>query len=300
MRGGNACVSYGTVRISAVVPPNGVEYQRLLVDHLDLIDQIVRTTGRRRHFSAIEQDEFASLVRLRLVEDDYAVLRKFQGRSSLWTYLAAVIDRLSLDFSAEQWGRWRPSKMAERLGTVGIMLERLVYRDGHTLEEAIEIARRHHGVRLSDSELHALWEQLPVRSRTIEVGEEAAAAVPSGDTSEERIEDAARKNDIERLERALARAFAALPAKDRLLIALRFDHGLAPPAIAKVLKSSVPTIHRRLDRSLKDLRAALRQEGVDPGDISRLIGHATVALSPLLRREIESFPRRVRLSKRDG
>jgi RNA polymerase sigma factor for flagellar operon FliA len=277
-----------------------VDYQRLLLDHLDLIDQIVRTTGRRRHFSAIEQDEFASLVRLRLVEDDYAVLRKFQGRSSLWTYLAAVIERQSLDFCVEQWGRWRPSKMAERLGTVGIILERLVYRDGHPFEEAIEIARRHHGVALNHSELHALWQQLPARNRTIEVGEDAAAAVPSADSSEERLEDAARKQDIERLERALATAFTGLPAQDRVIIALRFDQGLSVAAIAKVLKSSVPTVHRRLDRSLKELRAALRQANVDPRDFSGLIGHSSVALSPLLRSEIEKFPGRVRLSKRDG
>lgn len=281
-------------------PPNCVDYQRLLLDHLDLIDQIVRTTGRRRHLSAIEQDEFASLVRLRLVEDDYAVLRKFQGRSSLWTYLAAVIDRLSLDFCVEQWGRWRPSKVAERLGSIAVILERLVHRDGHTLEEAIEIARRHHAVDLSAGGLHALWEQLPVRGRTIEVGEDAAAAVPSNDSSEARIEDAARKQDIDRLERALATAFTALPAQDRVIIALRFDHGLTVQAIAKAMNSSVPTVHRRLDRSLKDLRAALRDANFDPREISGLIGHSAVALSPLLRGEIEKFPGRVRLSKRDG
>jgi RNA polymerase sigma factor (sigma-70 family) len=277
-----------------------VDYQRLLLDHLDLIEQIVRTMGRRRHLSAIEQDEFASLVRLRLVEDDYAVLRKFQGRSSLWTYLVAVIERLSLDFRVEQWGRWRPSKKAERLGTVAVILERLVHRDGHTIEEAMEIARTNHAVGQSYGELRALWEQLPVRSRTMEVGEHAAAGVPSGDTSEERVEDAARKQDIERLESALQTAFTALPAQDRLMIALRFDHELSVAEVAKTLKSSVPTVHRRLDRSLKELRASLKRAGFDLRDISGLVGHSTVALSPLLRAEVEKFAGRVRLSKRDG
>ena len=69
-----------------------MDYQRLLLDHLDLINQIVRTVGRRRHLSVAEREDFASFVHLRLVEDDYAILRKFQNRSSLWTYLAAVID----------------------------------------------------------------------------------------------------------------------------------------------------------------------------------------------------------------
>ena len=277
-----------------------MDYQRLLIDHLDLIDQIVRATGRRRHLSAVEQDDFTSYVRLRLVEDNYAILQKFQGRSSLWTYLAAVIERLSLDFCVERWGRWRPSAMAERLGPTAVILDRLVNRDGHTIEEAMEIVRTNHAVGLSYSELRAIWEQLPARSRTIEVGEEAAAAVSSTDTSDTHVEDAARKQDIDRLESALRTAFDALPAQDRLMIALRFDHGLSVADIAKTLQSSVPTVHRRIDRSVKDLRATLSRAGFERREVSSLIGHSTVVLSPLLRAEVEKFLGPVRLSKRDG
>jgi DNA-directed RNA polymerase specialized sigma24 family protein len=132
------------------------------------------------------------------------------------------------------------------------------------------------------------------------VGEEAAAALSSSETSEVRVADAARKQEIERLEGILRDAFDALTAQDRLMIALRYDHGLSVAEIAKTLKSSVPTIHRRLDRSLKELRATLSRNGVDPRDISGLIGHSTMALSPMLRAEVERFLRPVRLSKRDG
>lgn len=277
-----------------------MDYQRLLIDHLDLIDQIVRTTGRRRHLSAVEQEDFAGFVKLRLVEEDYAILRKFQGRSTLWTYLAAVIERLSLDFCVNRWGRWRPSAKADRLGPVAVVLERLVVRDSHTIEEAMEIVRTNHGVGLTYSELRAIWEQLPVRSRTSEVSEDAAAAVRSPDSSEARVEDGARQQEIERLEVVLRSAFDALPAQDRVMIALRFDHGLSVSEIATTLNSSVPTVHRRLDRSLKNLRTALSKGGFDPREVSALIGHSTVALSPLLRAEVEKFLGRVRLSKRDG
>lgn len=203
--------------------PQHVDYQRLLLDHLDLIHQIVRSTGRRRHLAADELEDLASFVRFRLVEDDYAILRKFQGRSSLWTYLAAVIERLSLDFCTERWGRWRPSAFAERLGPVAVTLERLVTRDHHTVEEAMQILRTNHGVSQSDAELQALWDQIPRRLRTTEVGEEAAAELRSNESSESRIEDAAIADDIKRLEGALQSAFSAIPAHDRVLIALRFD-----------------------------------------------------------------------------
>jgi len=277
-----------------------VDYQRLLLDHLDLIDQIVRTTGRRRHLSATERDDFASFVNLRLIDDNYAILRKFQSRSSLWTYLAAVIERLSLDFCAEKWGRWRPSAMAERLGPVAVILERLVTRDLHTLEEAMEIVRTHHDVGLTYAELRKMWEQLPVRVRTTEVGEEAAAGVRSPETSELTVEDAERQKSIDRLQGILKTAFEQIPAQDRVLIALRFDEGLSMVEIAKLLNSSVPTLHRKLDKGIKHLRSALTQSGFDPREVGNLIGHPQIALSPLLRTEVERFLGPVRLSKRDG
>lgn len=277
-----------------------MNYQRLLIDHLDLIDQIVRTTGRRRHLSAPEREDFASFVSLRLIDDNYAVLRKFQKRSSLWTYLAMVIERLSLDFCAERWGRWRPSAMAERLGPAAVVLERLVTRDSHPVEEAFEIMRTHHHVELSETELRKMWEQLPVRVRTTEVPEEAAASVPSPHASDSNIEDAQRRQDLARLQAVLNAAFEGIPAQDRVLIALRFDQNLSMVEIAKLLNSSVPTLHRKLDKGLKHLRSALTQSGFDPREIGNLIGHPSIGLSPLLRPEVERFLGPVRLSKRDG
>ena len=277
-----------------------MDYQRLLLDHLDIVDQIVRTIGRRRHLSSTERDDFASFVHLRLVEDDYAILRKFQNRSTLWTYLATVIEHLALDFYAQKWGRWRPSAVANRLGPVAVLLERLVTRDSHTIEEAMEIVRTNHGVASGDAELRTMWDQLPVRVRTTEVGEEAAAAIGGGENSESIVEDADRLRGIARLQRALAAAFDQLAVQDRVLIALRFDQDLSVVEIAKLTGSSVPTLHRRLDKSVKQLRLALTNAGFDSQAIANLIGHHSIALSPLLRVEVERFLGPVRLSKRDG
>ena len=277
-----------------------MDYQRLLLDHLDLITQIVRTVGRRRHLSAAEREDFASFVHLRLVDEDYAILRKFQNRSTLWTYLAAVIERLSLDFCAEKWGRWRPSAMAERLGPVAVLLERLVNRDSHSVEEALEILRVNHDVGLTYPQLRKIWEQLPVRMRNTEVGEEAAQELSSNDSSEAAIDDAERRKNIDRLQQALQAAFAQIAAQDRVLIALRFDQDLSMVEIARLTGSSVPTLHRRLDKSVKQLRLALSHAGFDPREVANLIGHPSIALSPLLRAEVERFLGPVRLSKRDG
>jgi RNA polymerase sigma factor (sigma-70 family) len=277
-----------------------VNYQRLLIDHLDLIDQIVRTTGRRRHLSATEREDFAGFVKLRLIEDNYAILRKFQQRSSLWTYLIAVIERLSLDFCTEKWGRWRPSAMAERLGPIAVVFERLVTRDSHTVEEAMEILRTHHDVGLTYAELRHLWSQLPVRMRTTQVGEEAAAGIIGPETADVIVENAERRQSAARLQEVLRQAFGQMPAQDRVLIALRFDEGLPMAEIARLLNSSVPTLHRKLDKGLAHLRLALTQSGLSPREVGQLIGDPSMAFSPLLRAEVERFLKSVRLSKRDG
>ncbi len=190
--------------------------------------------------------------------------------------------------------------MANRLGPVAVLLERLVTRDSHTVEEAMELVRTNHQVESSVAELRRIWDQLPVRARTTEVGEEAAAAIGGGENSESIIEDADRRRAVARLERALAAAFAQIAAQDRVLIALRFDQDLSVVQIAKMTGSSVPTVHRRLDKSVKQLRLALTNDGFDPREIVNLIGHPSIALSPLLRAEVERFLGPVRLSKRDG
>jgi RNA polymerase sigma factor (sigma-70 family) len=274
----------------------GIDYQRVLVEHLDLIAQIVRTTGRRRHLSSSEREDFASFVHLRLIEDDYAILRKFQNRTSLWTYLAAVIERLSLDFCAEIWGRWRPSAIAERIGPVAVMLERLVTRESHTLEEAIEILITNHEVDLSSSELRNIWNQLPARVRNTEVGENVADSISAGEQTDH-FDDAHRQKRTEALQQALETAFQRITPQDRLLVALRFDHELSMVEIAKLTGSSVPALHRRLDKSMKELRLALSSGGFDPREVTDLIGHSSITLAPLLRAEIERFLGPARLQK---
>jgi DNA-directed RNA polymerase specialized sigma24 family protein len=141
---------------------------------------------------------------------------------------------------------------------------------------------------------------LPARVRATEVGEEAAANISSRESSETAIEDAERRKDIERLQRALQTALASIATQDRVVIALRFDQDLSIAEISGLIRVSVPTLHRRLDKSVKQLRLALSQAGFDPREVANLIGHPSIGLSPLLRAEVERFLGPVRLSKRDG
>ena len=277
-----------------------MDAQRLFLDNLELIERIVRAVGRRHHLSSVEQDDFHGYVNVRLLENDCAVLRKFRGKSTMWTFLAAVIERQLLDFINDRWGKWRPSAAADAIGPVAVLLERLVTRDGHTLEEAMEIVRTNRNVGKTYAELRAIWDQLPPRGKLSEVSDEAADEQLAEETAEHLIEDAEQQRNIQRLEGVLAKALAGLATQDRVIIALRYDQGLSVAEIAKLRQSSAPTVHRHLDNSLKYLKQQLVNAGFLPGEVAKLIGHSSIVVSPLLRAEVERFLGRVRLSKRDG
>jgi hypothetical protein len=107
-----------------------LDYRSLLVDHLDLVERLIHYVAQRHHLPPAEIDDFASLVRYRLIERDFAILRKFEGRSAIATYLTTVIERIYLDFGNARWGKWRASAAARRLGDVAMRLEEQVVRDG--------------------------------------------------------------------------------------------------------------------------------------------------------------------------
>lgn len=97
-----------------------MDLEAFFLAHLDLIEGVIRWVSRRHRLSPGDADEFGAHARLRLIDRDYEILRRFEGRSSLRTYLTTVIQRTFLDWRIAQWGKWRPSAIAERLlGRVG-------------------------------------------------------------------------------------------------------------------------------------------------------------------------------------
>src|SRR6185436_15522598 len=140
-----------------------VEGEALFLASLPVIDDVTGQVCRRHRLSAAEADDFRSEVRLHFIDRDYEVLRRFEKRSSLPTYVTVVIQRLFLDYRNRMWGKWRPTTEAKRLGPTAILIERLVARDGWSLEQVVETLRVNHGLSL-DASLEALCEKLTRRA----------------------------------------------------------------------------------------------------------------------------------------
>lgn len=246
--------------------------EELFLSNLPGIDRVLDSVCRRNAFPPDESEDFASWAKLRLVDDDFAVFRKFQGRSSLSTYLTTVIVNLFRDYRIHRWGKWRPSAEAKRLGTVAVQLETLVARDGRTVAEAIAHLQTSFGVDQPVAELELLAAQLPSRTKRRFEGEEALAVLPAQESTDARVEESERRATEKQAESALALALGSLAPTDRLVLKLRFEDGLAIVDIAAMLGEPARPLYARIERSLAALRRVLEGEGLQAARVTDLVG----------------------------
>src|SRR5256885_1727253 len=97
--------------------------EQLLVENLPLLERIIEMICSRKGMDADEIEEFSAEVKFRLVNRDYAILKAFENRSSLRTYLAAVVSKLLLEYRNQRWGKWRDSANAQRLGPAAVAFQ---------------------------------------------------------------------------------------------------------------------------------------------------------------------------------
>ena len=61
--------------------------RELLLANLDRIHELVQFLARRYRMAPDEVEELEAYVRLRLIDNDFQILRTFEGRSAIGTYL---------------------------------------------------------------------------------------------------------------------------------------------------------------------------------------------------------------------
>jgi len=255
------------------MPERQDDYSKLLVSHLAWIDRVTAAIGRRQGLDSDEVDEFASWAKLKLIEDDYATLRKFRGESQITTYLTVVLNRLYQDYRVSRLGRWRSSAAARRKGPVAVALERLVHRDRMTPSQAAEMLRARGEANLSDREAARLLAELPggERGRPKAVGDvplEMAAAASRADGT--LLEEEAR-HEREAVWALLARAMEGLPDEDREIVKLRYWAGSTVADIARALRTEQKPLYRRLDRILAHMRRSLEASGISKDRLPELL-----------------------------
>jgi RNA polymerase sigma factor (sigma-70 family) len=259
----------------------------LLTLNLPLIERAIAFTCRRNQLSPEDAEEFASVVKLRLVEHDYAVLRAHEGRSSMATFLGIVVQRMLLDFRIHAWGKWHASAEAKRLGAAAIELEQLLHRDNRTLDDAARIlAANHEG--LTPESVRALAGKLPARPprhRHVPLDDAIPVAVTAGNGVEANLLAGERRGIAERVSRVMNESIAKLPDDDRLILQMRFQDGMTVAQIARAFRLDQKLLYRRIEKQMRAIRKEIESSGLATADVLDLIGRDDTVLEFNLRNQ---------------
>jgi RNA polymerase sigma factor (sigma-70 family) len=257
-------------------PPPGSPAGRFL-SHLGFIEKLAAAIARRSHASAEEAEEFAAELKLKLLEDDYAALRKFKGTSTFKTYLTTVATNAFKDFRNRRWGKWRPSAAAKELGPVAIRLEELLDKEDRSFNEACEILRTNYQVKESRQELEEIWKRLPPKTQRRMEGEEELRDWPAAEERpEERIFARELRETRARVDAALKKVLRSLSTDDRLIVKLGIVDEIKVVNIARTLCMQQKPLYRRLQKIKKELRSALEREGVRWEQVADLLNRTDV------------------------
>ncbi len=240
--------------------------RQLLELNIEVIDRVTRRVCRRWGVAADDVDDVASAVKLALVEKDYAILRRYEGRSSLATYLAIVVQRLLADQRERTHGRWRPSPEAQRLGKRAVLIEDVIGRQNRSVDEAMPMLRavdasitRHEVAGIADR-----LPQRPSRPREVPLPPEELLPLASPDQADAAAFEGELHGLSKRAGALLRDAMKAWPAEDRMLVRLRFESSLSIADIARLMKVPQRPLYRRIEALLGGLREVLLAAGIDP------------------------------------
>lgn len=231
--------------------------------HLALIDTVIRRVVRQHRLNTTDAEDFSSAVHLRLIENECAILRKFEGRSSLQTFLTVVVQRMFQDYRIATWGKWRPSAAARRYGPVAVRLETLAFRDGLPAAAAVEIVRAHGKATETSSELEDLLGRMRPRMRRRFVGEDQLEHIPAAQAGPE---ECAMQADARRTLHVLRQSLGRLAESDRTLLRMRFGKDLRIADIARMNGLNNKALYRRFGRLMDRLKRDLQQQGITAAD----------------------------------
>ena len=247
-----------------------MSFERQFLDHLLVIDQVVQFIGRRHRLPADAIEELQSAVHLKIIDNDYEVLRKFEGRSSIRTYLTSVVQRHFLDSRTAVWGRWRPCACARRAGPAGVLLDQLLTRDAVSLDEAVARVRERYDV--SELALRSLAAQIPVRTPRRFVGEESLNEV-AADAGPATPATTVGRDEGDRAESALHAALNALGNEDQIILKYRFVYALQVSQISRLTGLEQKPLYRRLEGIFKVMRREMEAQGLTREQVLAVVGN---------------------------
>jgi RNA polymerase sigma factor (sigma-70 family) len=252
-------------------PMDTATARALFEGELPTIQALARSVCRRYGLGPDEADGFTSWVMERLLDDDLAVIRKFQGRSSLRTYLSVVVSHLWRDHRIKKLGRWYPSAAARRLGPTAVLLDAHLNRQGLSLDESIQVLLARDDVAEDEVMLRQFAVAIPRRPKRLFTGVEAALGVPAEDSSDGAVLSSEAGAISREACLALEAAIHDLPDQDQVILRMHYWEGFTIATISRTLGVEQKPLYRRVEAILRRLRRALEAQGIEWTELAGIL-----------------------------
>lgn len=251
-----------------------IDAEDLFLKNLPLIDRAIGYICRRNRISRDEGEDFGSYVKFKLIEGNYGIIRKFEGRASFSTYITTVIQRMFFQYRVQMWGKWRPSAKAKRLGDKGVTVERLLTRDGYSYAEVVSILTCGSDPRYTIAEIEAIYARLPLRQpRPMLVPLTGIAESEPVIETEDELFNAERGKKARHAAATVDTVMESMEPDDQLILKMRFWGGRKVPDIGRQLGLDDKRLYKRIDKLLSQLRLALERAGIAATDVAELLSH---------------------------
>ncbi len=245
--------------------------EKLFLENIGSIRDAARQYARRRVLSDEEAEEFESVVMARIIDNDYAVLRRFGGSSSFGTYIRLIIQNFFRDFTRR---RWRSSPEAIKGGPVARQLESLIYKNGYDVDTAVQIVKSDNS-ELSLEELVNIAEGLSPRLSRRQVGEEVLETLVGEQLQPDELLQASEMVLLKKdLVKALYLAVSELRREDQVILKMKIEKDRSLVDIARSFGLDSKPLYRRYRKILDSLRSSLQQQGIESADVKEMLRFA--------------------------
>lgn len=239
--------------------------------HFELVCKVIEGISRRHGLQDDEFKSFRSYAYERLLEREFRMIRAYSRRAAPRTYLTVVLTNVYRDFRNRQFGKFRPSAAARRMGAEGVLLDTLIHRDGHPMDEAIRMVASRDDVTLDEPELREIVARLPRRTRRSKVRLDDVPP-PAADEDPGRVHDReVRRRRLSECREALLEAMERLPSEDRRILRLHLWEGKTLAAVSREMKLEQKPLYRRVKGAYQRLRTDLEARGFRGDDVADLL-----------------------------
>ncbi|PLY01867.1 MAG: hypothetical protein C0622_06560 [Desulfuromonas sp.] len=250
-----------------------INWEEVLMKLLPTVKSVVQSYGLRKTMAPQDVEDLEGDVYEKLISDDYRILRLFDGRSSIKTYLTTVVTRLAIDSYRKQQGRWRPSAKALKLGADAVAIEELQTLRKVSGHEIWQIMSNRPDFTLTEQETAALCQQLPIREvvprRVPNRTDDDHAGFDLKEVADERTdpENLLTKQEVSeactRAQKILTEFYKTLSRRERLLLRMSYEDDLRLSEMVRQLGMTRYKIEKLLEDIHVRLQRLLLQNGLN-------------------------------------